>query len=249
MSKRSPAAVVVFSASLLWNGLAAAQEHPAITAQANTVYVSAEGKYEAQPDTALLQFNISAQEDSSKAAYEHASKNADQFRQILRAVGVDPKSAEIGYLSVEPVYDWKQPKRKLVGYRVNASTTLKLKDFNKIGPIVQQLADTDLTDNQSLSYTLENIDTAKQKAVEDAYRRANDSAATIARAGGRALGALSYASVDTFEQVRVIANMARGPVPMLAGALRAQAEAAPTAEFTPQTIVVTAHVNALFVLK
>jgi hypothetical protein len=36
---------------------------------------------------------------------------------------------------------------------------------------------------------------------------------------------------------------------MLAGALRAQAEAAPTAEFTPQTIVVTAHVNALFVLK
>jgi uncharacterized protein YggE len=248
MSKHS-AAVVVFSACLLWNGLAAAQEHPAMSAQANTVYVSAEGKYEAQPDTALLQFNISAQEDSSKAAYDHASRNADQFRQILRAHGVDPKSAEIGYLSVEPVYDWKQPKRKLVGYRVNASTTLKLKDFSKIAPIVQQLADTDLTDNQSLSYTLENIDTAKQKAVEDAYRRANDSAATIARAGGRALGELSYASVDTFEQVRVIANMARGPVPMLAGALRGQAEAAPTAEFSPQTIVVTAHVNALFVLK
>jgi len=248
MSKRS-VALVVFSASLLWNGLAVAQEHPAITAQANTVYVSAEGKYEAQPDTAVLQFNISAQADSSKAAYDHASRNADQFRQILRGVGVDPKSAEIGYLSVEPVYDWKQPKRKLVGYRVSASTTLKLKDFNKIAPIVEQLADTDLTDNQSLSYTLENIDTAKQKAVEDAYRRANDSAATIARAGGRALGELSYASVDTFEQVRVIANMARGPVPMLAGAMRGQADAAPTAEFSPQTIVVTAHVNALFVLK
>jgi uncharacterized protein YggE len=248
MSKRS-VALVVFSASLLWNGLAVAQEHPAITAQANTVYVSAEGKYEAQPDTAVLQFNISAQADSSKAAYDHASRNADQFRQILRGVGVDPKSAEIGYLSVEPVYDWKQPKRKLVGYRVSASTTLKLKDFNKIAPIVEQLADTDLTDNESLSYTLENIDTAKQKAVEDAYRRANDSAATIARAGGRALGELSYASVDTFEQVRVIANMARGPVPMLAGAMRGQADAAPTAEFSPQTIVVTAHVNALFVLK
>src|SRR5882724_2797752 len=226
-----------------------AQEHPAINAQANTVYVGADGKYEAQPDTALLQFNISAQEDSSKSAYERASKNAEQIRQILRANGVDPKSAEIGYFSVEPVYDWKQPKRKLVGYRVNASTTLKLKDFTKIGPIVQQLADTDVTDNQSLSYTLENIDAAKLKAVEDAYRRANDSAATVAKAGGRALGELSYASVDTFEQVRVIANMARGPMPMVAGAMRAQAEAAPTAEFSPQTIVVTAHVNALFVLK
>jgi uncharacterized protein YggE len=229
--------------------LAVGQEHPAITAQANTVYVGADGKYEAQPDTALLQFNISAQEESSKAAYDHASKNADQLRQILRSNGIDPKSAQIGYFSIDPVYDWKQPKRKLVGYRVNASTTLKLKDFNKIGPIVQQLADTDITDNQSLSYTLENIDAAKQKAVEDAYRRANDSAATVAKAGGRALGELSYASVDTFEQVRVIANMARGPMPMMAGALRGQAEAAPTAEFSPQTIVVTAHVNALFVLK
>ena len=248
MSKKS-AAVLAFSVCLLFHGLAIAQEHPAVTAQANTVYVGADGKYEAQPDTALLQFNISAQEDSSKAAYDHASKNADQFRQILRSNGIDPKSAQIGYFSIDPVYDWKQPKRKLVGYRVNASTTLKLKDFNKIGPIVQQLADTDITDNQSLSYTLENIDVGKQKAVEDAYRRANDSAATVAKAGGRALGELSYASVDTFEQVRVIANMARGPMPMVAGAMRAQAEAAPTAEFSPQTIVVTAHVNALFVLK
>lgn len=224
-----------------------AQDHPALSAQANTVYVGADGKYEAQPDTALLQFNISAQEDSSKAAYERASKNAEQIRQILRANGIDPKSAEIGYFSVEPVYDWKQPKRKLVGYRVNSSATLKLKDFTKIGPIVQQLADTDVTDNQSLSYTLENIDAAKQKAVEDAYRRANDSAATVAKAGGRALGELSYASVDTFEQVRVIANMARGPMPMMAGAMRA--EAAPTEEFSPQTIVVTAHVNAMFLMK
>jgi len=246
---KTSAVIAVMAASFCCSGIAHAQEHPAINAQANTVYVGADGKFEAQPDTALLQFNISAQEDSSKAAYERASKNAEQIRQILRANGVDPKSAEIGYFSVEPVYDWKQAKRKLVGYRVNASTTLKLKDFNKIGPILQQLADTDVTDNQALNYTLENIDAAKQKAVEDAYRRANDSAATIAKAGGRTLGELSYASVDTFEQVRVIANMARGPAPMMAGALKVQSEAAPTEEFSPQTIQVTAHVNALFVLK
>ena len=236
------------STCLCLASLAQAQEHPAVNAQANTVYVGADGKFEAEPDTALLQFNISAQEETAKAAYDRASKNAEQIRQILRSNGIDPKSAEIGYFAVDPVYDWRQAKRKLVGYRVNASTTLKLKDFNKIGPIVQQLADTDVTDNQTLSYTLENIDAAKQKAVEDAYRRANDSAATIAKASGRAVGELSYASVDTFEQVRVIANMARGPLPMMAGAMQAQSQA-PTAEFSPQTIQVTAHVNAMFVLK
>jgi len=39
-----------------------AQEHPALNRQANTVYVGADGKYEAQPDTALLAIQHFAQE-------------------------------------------------------------------------------------------------------------------------------------------------------------------------------------------
>ena len=52
---------------------------------------------------------------------------------------------------------------------------------------------------------LENIDEAKNKAVEDAYRRARNSADTLARTSGRTLGDLSYASVDTFENPRIVA--------------------------------------------
>ena len=152
--------------------VAAAQDRPAITAQANTVFVGADGKFEANPDTAVLQFNISAQEVTSREAYDRASKAAEQVRQILRSNGIEPKSAEIGYFSLQPVYDYKTAKRKLVGYRVNANVSLKLKDFSKIAPIVQQLADADVSENQSLNYTLEDIDAAKSKAVEDAYRRA-----------------------------------------------------------------------------
>ena len=246
--KKSPAGLVVeIDASVLF-APAQATLRPgsiaALTAAARVVAevanaVQVEGHTDSQPIASTVY----------PSNWELASARAASVVRLFSANGVDPKSAEIGYFSVEPVYDWKQPKRKLVGYRVNASTTLKLKDFNKIGPIVQALADTDVTDNQSLSYTLENIDAAKLKAVEDAYCRANDSAATVAKVGGRTLGELSYASVDTFEQVRVIANMARGPMPMMAGGLRVQSDAAPTAEFSPQTIQVTAHVNALFVLK
>src|SRR5438477_12167081 len=86
---------------------AMAQEHPAFTAQPNTVYVGADGKFEANPDTAFIQFNIAAQEDSARAAYEHASKSAEQVRQILRNNGVDPKAAQIGYYSLQPVYDYR----------------------------------------------------------------------------------------------------------------------------------------------
>src|SRR5690349_5771190 len=128
------------------------QERPTVTAQANTVFVGADGKFDATPDTALVQFNISAQEDTSAAAYARASKAAEQIRQILRSNGIEPKAAEIGFFSLQPVYDYKTPKRKLLAYRVNASVSLKVKDFSKIGSIVQQLSESDITQNQSLSY-------------------------------------------------------------------------------------------------
>jgi len=238
---RTAAALILL---FLVGSVATAQDRPAITAQPNSVFVGADGKFEANPDTALMQFNISAQEATSREAYDRASKAAEQVRQILRSNGIEPKSAEIGYFSLQPVYDYKTAKRKLVGYRVNANVSLKLRDFSKLAPIVQQLADTDVSENQSLNYTLEDMDAAKIKAIEDAYRRARESAAALARSSGRTLGELSYASVDTFENVR--------PVPMAGGMMRmnvASAAPAPTEEFTPQSISVTAHVNAMFALK
>ncbi len=233
----------VLSIVLVFTTHAFAQEHPAITAQANTVYVGADGKYEAAPDTALIQFGLSVQEAKAQAAYERASRDAEQVRQILRANGVDPKTANLGFFSTQPVYDWKNPTRRQVAVRVNTDVTLKLKDFSKIGSITEQLTDARISESLSVNYTLDNLDDAKSKAVEDAYRRARASADTLARASGRALGELSYASVDTFENPRPVPRMSR---PM---AMRAEAAPAPTEEFTPQNVTVTAHVNALFNLK
>jgi|SRR5271165_1302893 len=224
--------------------VAFAQEHPTVAAQANTVYVGADGKFDAAPDTAQLQFNVSVQADTSQAAFERASKEVEQVRQVMRANGIEPKAATVGFLSVQPVYEWK-PKQKVIGYRVTTDVTLKLKDFAKVGPVTQQLADANVSETQTLSYALENMDEAKNKAVEDAYRRARNSADTLARASGRALGDLSYASIDTFENQRPI-------LPRMARAMAANVNAAPpapTEEFTPQTVTVTAHVNALFNLK
>ena len=223
----------------------AAAQSPTLTALPNTVFVGADGKFETAPDTALIQFNISAQADTAKEAYDQAAKEADATRQVLRANGIDPKSAEIGFFSLNPVYDWKNPKRKIIAYQVTTSVSLRLKDFSKIAPVTQQLADASVSESQSLSYTLDSTDEAKAKAVADAYRRARSSAHSLATASGRTLGELSYASVDTSENIRVFAPMQRRAMPMAMAA----ATPAPTEEFTPQNVTVTAHVNAMFVLK
>jgi len=211
----------------------------------NTVWVGADGKFEAEPDTALMQFNISAQEDNLQAANDRATKAAEQVRQLLRSNGLDPKQAQVGAFSVQPVYDYKNPKRKLVGYRVDTSISIKLKDFSKIGPLTKGIADIDVTGNQSLSYILEDMDAAKIKAVEDALHRAHEEAIAVAKTSGRTLGELSYASVDTYEQPR--------PRPMMvssrAATMNVESTPAPTEDFGAQKITVTAHVNALYNLK
>jgi uncharacterized protein len=211
----------------------------------NTVWAGADGKYESEPDTAVMQFSISAQEDNLQGANARATKAAEQVRQLLRANGLDPKQAEVGMFSVQPVYDYKSPKRKLVGYRVETSITIKFKDFSKIGAITQGLADMDVTGNQTLSYILDDMDAAKIKAVEDALQRAHEEANAVARGSGRTLGELSYASVDTYEQPRPRPMMMAAPMAMKS----ADATPAPTEEFGAQKVTVTAHVNAMYNLK
>jgi len=133
----------------------------------------------------------------------------------------------------------------LVGYRVNTSVSLKLKDFAKVGPVVGQLSDLDVTENQTLNYTLENQESAKARAVEDAYHKVREEALTVARASGRSLGELSYASVDV-QTGGIIVPM---PVMMARDKVAMAAPAVPTAEFAAHKITITAHVNALFLLK
>lgn len=237
------ARVLLLLISVGFASVALAQES-ATMLPLNTVFVGADGKFEADPDTALLQFNIAAQQSTAKAAYDRASKSAEQVREILRANGIEPKAAQLGYYSIEPVQEYVKDKQKLVGYKVSTSVTLKLKDFSKVAPVVQQLSDADITDTNSVTYTLDDTDAAKAKAVQDAYRRARQSAEAVAEAGGRALGPLSSATVDIQENMRIMpmARQESKMSPMMAAP-------APTQEFSPQTVSVTAHVNATFSLK
>lgn len=222
-------------------GQAAAQERTA-TVLANTVNVTAEGKFEAEPDTAVVRFHLAAEERSSQRAYERLTRLAEQVRQALRKVNVDPKAAEVGFFSLHPRYEYR-PRQRVIGYRAATNVTLKLTDFSKVGPVVEQLAEIEGTSSHIVNYTLENMDEAKNKAVADAFRRARASAATVAQAGDRELGELNHASVDTYEQPRPLVREA------MATRALGMAEEAPVEEFTPQRVTVTARVNASFKLR
>jgi len=215
------------------------------TIQVNTIYAGADGKFESAPDTAVIRMDMASQQDTSRAAYDHVAVAVDHVRQVLKSNGIDVKNAQFSSYQMQPMYDWKNPKRKVIGYRVTTDVTLKLRDFTKVGAITEQLADIEDTQNQSVNYTLEDIEQAKAKASEDALKKARNQANAVAVAGGRSLGDLLYASVDVNQAniVPVVMNMA------MARSATAGATPPPMADFTPQTVTINAHVNALFALK
>ncbi len=149
---RKPAVLLLALLGLAWAGVA--QTHPMAR---DVVTVTADGQFEAQPDTAVVHFNINAQDHDSKTAYVKAQAAAEQVRQVLRDNGLDVAKAQLGYYQFSPVYKWDNGKQTLTGYSVSASVTIKIKDFSKVGPIVDQFGQLPTTDSMNVSYTLENI--------------------------------------------------------------------------------------------
>jgi uncharacterized protein len=225
--------------------LLVAQDQTGVPLQQNAVIVGADGEFESAPDTAIINFMLAAQESDSQAAFARASRAADRIREVLRSNGIDPKNAELSQYNLQPVYDYKSPKRRIVGYTVSSNVTIQLKDFKKIPPLLQGFSTIEETENQSFSYSLEQIEEAKSKAVHNAYQRARVYAQALAQASGRTLGDMTSANIDIREAGRIIPMMARG----MAMKTEAAPMPGPTEEFGEQKIKITAHVTASFGLK
>lgn len=226
----------VAALTLLVAGLATAQQRlpPPLT-----VAVSAQGQYEADPDTANLTFNISAQDQRVARAYSQAQRQTENLRQLLRQNGVGLSQVRLSGYQVQPQMDWKS--RKITGYEVAVQLRAQLTDFSKIGPILDQAGSQGLPVAQDVQFTLRNEQTAKNAAVAAGFRQARAEALALAAAAGERLGALRSASVDVPEPIRPMVRFSMAQASALASA-----PPPPTASFSPQLITVTASIHAVF---
>lgn len=159
--------IVLFA--VLTPGLMAQQ--PEVKFVADTLVVQAEGSFEADPDIAVLAFNVSTQEKELKDAYTKASQSMRNIAAVAERNGLSKDAIQTGVLTVTPFYKGDR-NHKARAYRVEGHVTLKVQDFSKIGSIMDDSIQEGVVDFRSLTYELANEETAKQKAVADAMHRA-----------------------------------------------------------------------------
>lgn len=197
---------------LFFSGNPAAAQNTDIKFIADTLVIQADGTYEADPDLATLTFDISTQDKELKLTYDRASQSMQKIIALAEKNGLAKEDLTSGVLTVRPYYDGDKRKRAKY-YIVQGQVTMKVRDFSKLGPILEGSVEDGITDFRSLTYSLADEEAAKKKAVAEAMHRAVGRATAALEQKGQKVGALRFANLD----VKQLAGVSRMDVYGLTG--------------------------------
>jgi uncharacterized protein YggE len=221
----------------------------------NTIVVQAEGTYETDPDIATLAFVISAQDKELKKAYDTATQSMQRIVAVADNSGLKKEDVYTGALTLTPSYD-RDRKNKAKSYFVQGEITLKVHDFALIGPVLDGAVQDGIVDFRSLTYSIQDEEAAKEKAVAKAMKSAVGRATAALAQNGQKAGAIRYASLDVRQLVGIaqfdvnqIASLQTVEVTAGAAERRAAVPPPPPPSVRPQKITVTATAQCAFQIQ
>lgn len=162
---------------------------------ADTLVVQADGRYETDPDLATLSFSVFAQDKNLKQTYDQASQSMQKIAQIAEKNGLRKEDITFGVLTVRPYYEGDRKKRAK-SYTVRGQITLRVRDFSKLGPLLEDSVEDGITDFRSLTYSLADEEAARQRAAAAAMRSAMGRATAVLEQKGQKVGTLRFANLD-----------------------------------------------------
>jgi uncharacterized protein YggE len=135
------------------------------------------------PDVATIYAGVTK---SAPTAVEAMRENAVEMRKVIeriKALGIAEKDIQTAGISVSARYEWDEATRKSVfrGYDATNLVTVKLRDIEATGRILDALVVAGATDINGPSFSIENDEAIKDKAREQAVKRGQARAEAYAR--------------------------------------------------------------------
>jgi uncharacterized protein YggE len=181
--------------------------------------VSGEGKATAVPDIAEFNFQVVTEGDKDVTASQAANTAAmNKAIAFVKADGVADKDIKTESYDISPRYQTYNcsptpisynvqavsgvesavssaavstcPPSTIVGYTVNQSVDVKIRDFSKIGDIMNGVVKNGANEVGALSFTLDDPTVAQNEARTDAVTKAKAQAQAVAQASGFKIGRL-----------------------------------------------------------
>ena len=205
------------------------------------IWVTGQSSISLEPDLAILDIGVESLETTVAEARVEAAQAMDAMLAVLANWGVEDKDIQTRSLTIRPQYDYMEvikegvrtSEQVLTGYRVRNTASVKLRNLDDVGPIIDEVADAggDSTRIDGIRFTVEQTepfeDQLRQEAVDDAQAKAQ----RFAELTGVSLGDLVFITeigggvpvVGGFvEEARVMAMAAQPATSVSGGELELQ---------------------------
>lgn len=153
----------------------------------NTITVSDKGEVYAKPDLAITTFSVVIEKKTVAEAIKENAKKMNAVIDFIKEQGVEDKDLKTVNFNISPRYEWydtiqfyPQGRRVLVGYEVQQSLEVKIRDMEKIGDIIQGATDAGANEVGDLQFTIDNQDELKKQARGQAIEKAKNKAEELA---------------------------------------------------------------------
>ena len=100
------------------------------------ISVSGTGEVTGTPDTLSVDIGVSVLGKTVADAVAEAADKADALINVLKDQGVEERDITTANYSIYPEYDYRGNTERLVGYRVNNTVRVKIRDLDRAGDII-----------------------------------------------------------------------------------------------------------------
>jgi hypothetical protein len=165
--------------------------------------VSGEGEVVAVPDVAEFSFSVITEGGTDIAKLqEDNTKKTNAAIDFVKSQGVDSKDVKTQGYNLTPRYQYYScsnrilgtgeiepcPPPEIVGYTVNQTVLVKIRDFTKIGDTLSGVISAGANSVSQLNFIIDDPEEVRAQAREEAIEKAKTKAEAIADAAGFGLG-------------------------------------------------------------
>lgn len=177
------AALVVMVFGSYGNAPTQAADNPV---EKKTMSVSGQAKVSASPDIAYITLGVITEDKDAKTAQKANATAMDKVIAAIKGSGVKNEDIKTINYTIYPKYDYNQKTgvSAIVGYSVNNSVNVTVRDLAKTGNIIDAAADSGVNVSSSISFDLSNYEKYYNNALKNAVLAAKQKAGTMAEALG-----------------------------------------------------------------
>lgn len=213
-------------------------------------YVQAEGEAVGVPDIAQFSFEVITQGGIDIA--EAQQENTEKMNAVLDYVnsqGIDKKDIKTLYYNISPRYsvsrcvDGVCPPSKIVGYNIQQSVQVKIRDFDKISTLLSEVVNKGANSVSQLSFQIDDQTELENEARSEAIQKAKEKAELIAKDGGFSVGRILEINENLYTPY------GRGGVMEMAVSSYDEGVAAPAPKIEAGSQEITVNVNIRYEIQ